>query len=146
MKKSPNRQQKYEFILYSVCKSYKRSEYNGLTDPNLSSFFSAPRRRKLLIIQKLVKYKQISPNGEINEKNCKRKVTGEVYHTTSFRKSSVSPLSTKQKPSKNSKTPEDTIKKNSNAKSERLPSIQPVSSTQFKEILNKRRSLLAKNK
>ena len=30
------------------------AEYNGLTDPNLSYFFSSPSRRKLLIKQKLV--------------------------------------------------------------------------------------------
>ena len=46
---------KFEFILDSTCKSNKKREYNGLIDPNLSSFFSSPRRRKLLVLQKLVK-------------------------------------------------------------------------------------------
>lgn len=48
---------KGDFVLDALCKSYRRPEYNGLLDPNLSSFFASPRRRKLLVVQKLV-----SPN------------------------------------------------------------------------------------
>lgn len=52
-KKSPAKE---DFILDSTRLSYRKPEYNGLTDPNLSSFFASPRRRKLLIIQRLVIY------------------------------------------------------------------------------------------
>lgn len=56
MKPVPKYIHKDTFILDSIKKSYKRPEYNGLTDPNLSSFFSSPRRRKILVLQKLVNY------------------------------------------------------------------------------------------
>ena len=55
MKTSLKAATKEDFVIDSTRVSYKRPEYNGLTDPNLSSFFSSPRRRKLLILQKLVK-------------------------------------------------------------------------------------------
>lgn len=45
---------KDDFVLDATCKTFKRPEYNGLFDPNLSSFFASPRRRKLLVVQKLV--------------------------------------------------------------------------------------------
>jgi hypothetical protein len=34
--------------------SLRHLQYNGLTDPNLASFFASPVRRKLLVRQKLV--------------------------------------------------------------------------------------------
>ena len=34
--------------------SLKQYQYNGLTDPNLASFFTSPTKRKLLMRQKLV--------------------------------------------------------------------------------------------
>jgi hypothetical protein len=45
---------KADFVLDALCKSNRRTDYNGLLDPNLSSFFASPRRRKLLVVQKLV--------------------------------------------------------------------------------------------
>ena len=52
--KNDSKPYKGNFVLDALCKSYKRSEYNGLLDPNLSSFFASPRRRKHLVVQKLV--------------------------------------------------------------------------------------------
>ena len=133
---------KHEFVLDSVCKSLKKPEYNGLQDPNLSSFFSSPHKRKLLVTQKLVNPSQITPNGEINEKICKQNISGQVYHTLSFRKSSLSPNSQTKSSGKNSKTPETTFKQKTQ-KNSRFPSIQPMSSVQFREILKNRRKQLA---
>lgn len=50
-------QTKDQFTLDSTNLSYKRPEYNSLNDPNLVSYFSSPRRRRLLIQQQLVFYK-----------------------------------------------------------------------------------------
>lgn len=50
-------QTKDQFALDSTNLSYKRPEYNSLNDPNLVSYFSSPRRRRLLIQQQLVFYK-----------------------------------------------------------------------------------------
>ena len=74
---------------------------------------------------------------------CKKQVTTIHQNTTSFRQSSVS--TQKKKEDKHSKTPEDALKK-ANPKSDRLASVQPVTSAQFKEILNQRRALLLNNK
>lgn len=52
--KNDQKTNKDDFVLDALCKSYKRPAYNGLLDPNLSSFFASPRRRKLLVVQKLV--------------------------------------------------------------------------------------------
>lgn len=62
MKNLKRRSAKEDFILDSTCLSNKRHEYNGLIDPNLTSFFSSPHRRKLLKKQKLVIFILDQPN------------------------------------------------------------------------------------
>jgi hypothetical protein len=54
MKNNPRKFNEKEFSLSFNQKVMKKIEYNGLIDPNLSSFFASPRRRKLLIKQNLV--------------------------------------------------------------------------------------------
>ena len=77
---------------------------------------------------------------------CKKQLTT-TQNTPKFRKSSASPLSTHQtKEGKFSKTPEDPLKKVPTVKSDRLSSMQPVTSAQFKALLNQRRALLLSNK
>ena len=52
--KNRSKKQLEEFVIESPLKIMKKHEYNGLTDPNLHSFFASPSRRKILIRQKLV--------------------------------------------------------------------------------------------
>ncbi|OMJ72824.1 hypothetical protein SteCoe_28624 [Stentor coeruleus] len=181
-KKSPAKE---DFIIDSTCLSYRKPFYNGLTDPNLSSFFASPRRRKLLIKQKLITH-----TGEINEKLCLKHMTN--FNTQTIRKASHSPnlpkkvtknylLTPEEKSSETKKTsmrseklpsihpmtskirkashspnlpnkvtknylltPEEKSSetKKTSMRSEKLPSIHPMTSMQFKEMLNKRRTLV----
>ena len=55
MNYSNRRDYEDDFILSFDNKKTRKNEYNGLTDPNLSSFFASPARKKLLLKQRLVK-------------------------------------------------------------------------------------------
>lgn len=70
----------------------------------------------------------------------------EASNTSTFRNSSVSPLSTQKDKGKVLIPRKVGLKKDVNVKSERLASVQPISSDQFKEILNQRRALIISNK
>ncbi|OMJ87329.1 hypothetical protein SteCoe_11019 [Stentor coeruleus] len=136
---------KEDFILDSTRLSNKKPDYNSLTDPNLTSFFASPRRRKLLIMQKLVIITQINHTGEINEKLCLKRITN--FNTQTIRKTSRSPNLPKKVTKNHILTPEGKsleTKKNSVC-SGKLPSIHPMTSSQFKEMLNKRRNLIINN-
>lgn len=135
---------KEDFILDATCKTYKKPEYNGLFDPNLSSFFASPRRRKLLVVQRLVSPIQILPNGQINEKECKKKITSMYQTSNPFKKSNINEITQVPIPRKSKSNTPNIVRtlKLSEKKQETSDRVHPVTSNEFKEMLSKRRELL----
>ena len=118
----------------------KKNEYNGLRDPNLSSFFASPNRRKLLIKQRLVIFTQVSQNGLVNDKECSRSIARVYNDNSNLVKLSLTPAPARHKKHRiKIKYSDNEFKKQHSDRKSKLPSIKPVSSFQLREILSKQR-------
>ena len=146
MNYSNRRDYEDDFILSFDNKKTRKNEYNGLTDPNLSSFFASPARKKLLLKQRLVKNIQILTNGVINERECIRNITLNINDKEHLPKISATPAPKRKKNKKNKKTvystEPGTEKKKENKRYNNLPPIVPISSDQFKDLITKQRDII----
>lgn len=127
---------KADFSLDFTRVKTRKSEYNGLTDPNLRFFFSVPSRKKMLIKQRLVSYIKISPLGEINEKLCSKRITSKDYDLLGLRQLNLTPLSQRKKirflPNLSKKRNKSLITKR--------PTLRPITSEQFKALIHNHRA------